>query len=69
MNEESVASCNNNNMLKPIGETGENVCVSAFGIIGVDVWLHDEMDSSFNHAAYYRHHIHTDQKMMQHSLL
>jgi len=52
-------------MWKPIGETGENkltqtihnVCVSAFGIIGVDVWLHDEMDSSFNHAAYYRHHI------------
>ena len=34
-----------------------NACLDAFGVIGVDVWLHDEEDGSFHHApgGYYRH--------------
>ena len=34
-----------------------NACHDAFGILGVDVWLHDEEDGSFYHApgGYYRH--------------
>ena len=34
-----------------------NACHDAFGVIGVDVWLHDEEDGSFHHApgGYYRH--------------
>ncbi|EJK46713.1 hypothetical protein THAOC_34608 [Thalassiosira oceanica] len=34
-----------------------NACHDAFGILGVDVWLHDEEDGSFHHApgGYYRH--------------
>lgn len=40
-------------------QTIQNACDSAFGIIGVDVWLYDEIDGSFQHAAYYRHHRYT----------
>ncbi len=38
-------------------QTIQNACHSAFGIIGVDVWVFDEIDSSFHHAAYHRHHM------------
>eukprot|EP00986_Skeletonema_menzelii_P006729 scaffold2550_cov153-Skeletonema_menzelii.AAC.17 len=38
-------------------KTIQNACNSAFGIIGADVWLYDEIDWSFQHAAYYRHNI------------
>ncbi|KAL7537287.1 hypothetical protein ACHAWF_005715 [Thalassiosira exigua] len=34
-----------------------SACHDAFGVMGVDVWLHDEADGSFHHApgGYYRH--------------
>ena len=34
-----------------------DACHDAFGVLGVDVWLHDEEDGSFHHApgGYYRH--------------
>lgn len=37
----------------------ENACHSAYGIIGVDVWIYDEDDGSFHHApgGYHRHYL------------
>ena len=35
----------------------QNVCINSFGIIAVDVWLHDENDGRFSQIGYDRHYM------------
>ena len=45
----------------------ENACHSAYGIIGVDVWIYDEDDGSFHHApgGYHRHYLYKPENFKQ----